>query len=95
MTTKKAKPEVTTEEAPAEVKKPVRRTRVKKTAPPNFPLPNFPDFLSPANLPPLFLGWLLPCGAVAAKSAIQARTQSPESSFVVPRSKSFGSCTAP
>ena len=33
MTTKKAKPEVTAEEAPAEVKKPVRRTRVKKTAP--------------------------------------------------------------
>lgn len=33
MTTKKAKPEVTTEEAPAEVKKTVRRTRVKKTAP--------------------------------------------------------------
>ncbi len=33
MTTKKAKPEVTPEETPAEVKKPVRRTRVKKAAP--------------------------------------------------------------
>ena len=33
MTTKKAKPEVTAEEAPAEVKKPVRRTRVMKSAP--------------------------------------------------------------
>ena len=50
--------------------------------PPNFPLPNFPDFLSPANLPPLFLGWLLPCGAVAAKSAIQARTQLPNTALV-------------
>lgn len=39
MTTKKAKPEVTTEEAPAEVKKPVRRTRVKKTAPTGEPVP--------------------------------------------------------
>ena len=39
MTTKKAKPEVTTEEAPAEVKKPVRRTRVKKTAPTEEPVP--------------------------------------------------------
>lgn len=38
MTTKKAKPEVTTEEAPAEVKKPVRRTRVKKTAPAGEPV---------------------------------------------------------
>ena len=38
MTTKKAKPEVTTEEAPAEVKKPVRRTRVKKTAPAEEPV---------------------------------------------------------
>ena len=39
MTTKKAKPEVTTEEAPAEVKKTVRRTRVKKTAPTGEPVP--------------------------------------------------------
>ena len=39
MTTKKAKPEVTTEEAPAEVKKPVRRTRMKKTAPTGEPVP--------------------------------------------------------
>lgn len=39
MTTKKAKPEVTAEEAPAEVKKPVRRTRVKKTAPAAEPVP--------------------------------------------------------
>lgn len=39
MTTKKAKPEVTTEEAPAEVKKTVRRTRVKKTVPTGEPVP--------------------------------------------------------
>ena len=32
MTTKKVKPEVTAEEAPEQVKKPVRRTRAKKTA---------------------------------------------------------------